>query len=302
LKVSATALASPAIGAQNVCVLALDPTSTQSATADVTGGATVLNKCSMWDDSAAGAAFVMTGGSFTAQAAYVVGGFTLTGGSIILTSPTSVQTQQSAAADPYAGLYAANSVSNLVNQSCPTANKGVNVGGGSQTLQPGVYCNGLNLAGGTTTLASGVYIIQGGKFSITGGTATGSNVTFILTCAVQPCTSTSSYATAALTGGVSNLSAPTTGTWAGMLFYQDPTDPTSKQDKDSLTGGLNTLQGALYFPTHQLTFTGGTASAACTQIVAWTITFTGGGTIGYNCAGVGVATIGDAGVKLALVQ
>ncbi|HEY2483054.1 MAG TPA: pilus assembly protein TadG-related protein [Caulobacteraceae bacterium] len=302
-KVSATAVAAPYAGAQNVCVLALDPTSTQSATADVTGGNTVLNKCSLWDNSADGAAFTLTGGTFTAQAAYVVGGFTNTGptGDLTLTSPTSVQTQQNAAADPYAGLYAANSVSNLVNQSCPSANKGVNINT-SQTIQPGVYCNTLNISNGNVVLASGTYIIQGGKFSVSGGSVSGTNVTIILTCDTPPCSSSSHYATATLTGGTSNLSAPTNGTWAGMLFYQDPNDPTSNKDKSSLTGGGNTLEGALYFPTQQLTFTGGAASAPCTQIVAWTVTFTGGGTVGYSCVGAGVAVIGDAGAKLALVQ
>jgi Flp pilus assembly protein TadG len=302
LKVSATALATPVLGAQNVCVLALDPTSTQSATADVTGGATVLDKCSLWDDSAAGAAFVMTGGSFTAQAAYVVGGSTMTGGAIILTSPTAVQTQQSSMADPFTALYATNGVSTLVNQSCPSANKGVNVSSGAKTLQPGVYCNSLSISGGTATLSAGVYVIQGGKISVSGGSLTGSGVTIILTCAVQPCTSSSSYATATLTGGTTNLSAPTSGAWSGMLLYQDSNDPTSNKDKDSLTGGANTLEGALYFPTQQLTYTGGPASAPCTEIVAWTVTFTGGGTVGYNCAGAGVVAIGAGGIKLALVQ
>ncbi len=301
LKVSATAVAAPAIGAQNVCVLALDPTSTQSATADVTGGATVLDKCSLWDDSADGAAFTMTGGSFTAQAAYVVGGFTMSGGAINLTSPTSVQTQQSSMPDPFTGLYLANSVSTLVGQSCPSANKGLNINTNT-TLQPGVYCNTLNISSGTVTLSQGTYIIQGGKFSVSGGSLSGSNVTIILTCDTPPCTSSSHYATATLTGGTTNLSAPTSGSWSGMLFYQDYNDPASNKDKDSLTGGSNTLEGALYFPTHQLTYTGGAASAPCTEIVAWTVTFTGGGTVGYNCAAAGVAVIGDAGVKLALVQ
>lgn len=303
LKVSATALATPVIGAQSVCVLALDPTSTQSATADVTGGATVLNNCSLWDDSAAGAAFTLTGGSFTAQAAYVVGGFTNTGptGDLTLTSPTSVQTQQSSMADPFLGLYATNNVSTLVNQPCPSANKGRNINTNT-TLQPGVYCNTLNVSNGTVTLTDGVYIIQGGKFQVSGGSVSGRNVTIILTCAVQPCTSSSSYAIATLTAGTTNLSAPTSGIWSGMLFYQDFNDPASNRDKDSLTGGANTLEGALYFPTQQLAYTGGTASAPCTEIVAWTVTFTGGGTVGYNCAGAGVVAIGAGGVKLALVQ
>jgi hypothetical protein len=87
-----------------------------------------------------------------------------------------------------------------------------------------------------------------------------------------------------------------------MLFYQDFNDPAANKDKDSLTGGADTLEGVLYFPTQQLTYTGGANSAPRTEIVAWNVTFTGGGTVGYSCAGAGVAAIGAGGIKLALVQ
>jgi Flp pilus assembly protein TadG len=298
LKISSTAIATPYRGASDACVLALDPTHTQTASADVTGGATVLQNCSMQVDSSDPAAFVMTGGSLTAQAVDVVGGYSRSGGTLTATLNTYV----ASVADPFSGLYSANDVSTLTDESCPQANKNVNISQ-STTLSQGVYCGGLNVSSGTVTFSPGVYIIQGGKLQVSGGSASGTGVTFILTCGSPPCSSSSNnWATAQLTGGTSNFSAPTSGVWSGMLFYQDYNDTAGNNDKDSLTGGANTLEGALYFPTQPLTYTGGAAAAPCTEIVAWTVTFTGGGTIGYSCAGAGVAVIGNGGVKLALVQ
>jgi hypothetical protein len=70
-------------------------------------------------------------------------------------------------------------------------------------------------------------------------------------------TSCSSGPTIDATGGGNNLdmqlSPPTSGPYAGVLFYQNPNDTTGP----ALGGDNNTsLQGALYFPKAQLTFFG----------------------------------------------
>ena len=175
-----------------------------------------LNSCDIQVNSTSNDAFDMSGGSLTAQAVDVTGNYQKSGGTIS-PSPT---TGAAAIANPYTGLYASNSVSSLTNQSCPNANKGLNINSNT-TLSPGVYCNTLNVSNGNVTMSPGVYIIQGGKFQVSGGNLTGSGVTIILTCASPPCTSSSgNFATAALTGGTTNLSAPTSGSWSGMLFYQ----------------------------------------------------------------------------------
>ena len=69
-----------------------------------------------------------------------------------------------------------------------------------------------------------------------------------------------------LTGGVSmaggatvNLTAPSTGTWQGVLFYQDRANTTAS----TLVGGTAQLMnGILYFPSSTLTYTGGSSTAA----------------------------------------
>ncbi|HJW41696.1 MAG TPA: pilus assembly protein TadG-related protein [Rhizomicrobium sp.] len=273
-------------GVPPTCVLALAPSAAKAAS--VTGGNTTLSDCSIQVDSTNGDAFDMTGGSLTAQAVNVTGNYKKSGGTL---TPAAPVTGSAVIADPYSGLYAANSVSSLTSQSCPAANKGLNINT-TKTLSPGVYCNTLNISSGNVTLSPGVYIIQGGKFQVSGGTVTGSGVTIILTCGTPPCTSSSNnWATADLTGGTANLSAQTSGTWSGMLFYQDPGD-TNHNDKDTITGGGNTLEGALYFPTQLLDITGGGASAPCTQIIAYTIDITGSTTVGSNCGNAGINEIG----------
>jgi autotransporter-associated beta strand protein len=53
-----------------------------------------------------------------------------------------------------------------------------------------------------------------------------------------------------------NLTAPTSGTYAGILFYQDRSDsnPAIIMGSDSNGVGNTFLEGALYFPDAQLTF------------------------------------------------
>ena len=284
--ISARAVAEVAGGP--TCILALAPSGARSG--QLTGGTTTLNNCNLQVNSTNSDAFNVTGGTFTATAEDVVGNYLESGGTLTPKPTVGV----ASVPDPYSGLYAANSVSALVSPACPSSNKNVNISS-SKTIQPGTYC-GLNVSGGTVTLAAGVYIIQGGKFSISGGQVTGTGVTIILTCGSPPCTSSSSsWATASLTAGITTLSAPTTGIWAGILFYQDPNDNPTNNDKDSLTGGSNALQGVLYFPTQAVDFTGGAAAISCLQIVSYTIEITGGTNIGSNCAGTGVVAFGSKG-------
>jgi hypothetical protein len=58
--------------------------------------------------------------------------------------------------------------------------------------------------------------------------------------------------------GSVNLSAPTSGTYKGVLMYQDRADTTTS----SLTGGSGQqLAGIIYFPAALLHYTGGSSSS-----------------------------------------
>jgi streptogramin lyase len=80
---------------------------------------------------------------------------------------------------------------------------------GSVTLTPGVYCKGLDLNNTSATFMPGLYVITGGDFHANNSTLNGSGVTFYL-------------ATDGLdvNGTQINLSAPTSGNTAGVLFYE----------------------------------------------------------------------------------
>ena len=112
------------------------------------------------------------------------------------------------------------------------------------------------------TLNPGIYYVDGSGGVSFKGTATvrGTGVMFYFT----------NGATINAIGGgnqVSNiqLSAPTTGSYDGILMYQDPNDKSTGQGPNkgpTLGGRDNSLfKGALYFPEDQLTFYGNTIGA-----------------------------------------
>jgi hypothetical protein len=73
-----------------------------------------------------------------------------------------------------------------------------------------------------------------------------------------------------------NLTAPTSGTYAGILFFQDPGDTNAAV----INGSNNTVYtGALYFPKAQVTMNGSnSASAAYTILVANNLVLNGSDT------------------------
>ena len=90
------------------------------------------------------------------------------------------------------------------------------ISGGSQTLQPGVYCKGLKITNGAeVTFARGTYVIKDGPFVVDGGgIIKGTEVGFYLT-----------GRTANLVFDVKSsiyISAPKDGAMAGLLIYDDP--------------------------------------------------------------------------------
>jgi hypothetical protein len=175
-------------------------------------------------------------------------------------------------------------------------------GGVSKTISAGsspyVFCNGINVSGGSSlTLNPGIYVINGGSLNLSGGStfnATG-GVTIVLTSSTG-----SGYAIAAISGGATvNVTAPTSGSIAGIAFFQDRNAPSS--GTDSFSGGATqNITGAIYFPNQAINYSGGSATGGsqCTQLIAFTITFSGGSTFKNNCSGVGTAVIGGGSSKI----
>ncbi len=247
-----------------VCVVSLDPSAAGAFTAS--NGANVQIGCGIMVNSASSTAFTVSGGTTVKAASiWITGGSTVTGGSS--TTPTA-STGIPAMSDPLAN------ISPPDVGDCKYYNTVVG-GGQTKTLPPGVYCNGINLGNGAhiTFAPPGNYILKGGGLNIQGGvTVTGTGVTFYNTSgggySYQPFNFSN--------GATVTLSAPTTGPLAGILLFQDR-NIVSSAVNNFLGGTTNTLDGALYFPTTPVSYSGGTnVSGTYTIVVARTINFQGG--------------------------
>ena len=126
----------------------------------------------------------------------------------------------------------------------------------------------------------GTYILNGGGFSVSGGdTINGAGVTFYNTGG-----GAYGYKPVSISGGTrGTLSAPTSGPMEAMLFFQDRS--ITSGSTNAITGGSTlSLEGAIYFPTTPLTFTGGSSgSTGCSILVASTISFTGPSSLSAGC-------------------
>jgi Flp pilus assembly protein TadG len=168
----------------------------------------------------------------------------------------------------------------------------------TKTLQPGFYCHGINIKG-VATLAPGVYIVAGNDFTVnSGATLTGDGVTIILTS-----TNGGNYAQADLNGNATiQLTAPTSGPWAGVLFYQDRNAPVSITATNKINGDANSkFKGVIYFPSQSVQMNGNaTIVDSCLQVIGQTVTFTGNFTLPNACTDPAFKKI--SGVQVALVE
>jgi hypothetical protein len=119
------------------------------------------------------------------------------------------------------------------------------------TLTPGTYCGGLTLKG-TVTLNPGVYVISGRLTITSQATVKGAGVTFYLTGANAGFTIDGQ-------GGL-ELTAPTEGDYAGILFFQDRY---ANQDTTSTFVGDSTtkIMGSIYMPTQKVRVAGSSSVA-----------------------------------------
>jgi hypothetical protein len=161
-----------------------------------------------------------------------------------------------------------------------------------QTLNPGTYCGGLSISNGARVqMNPGPYHIKGGSFTVGGGAqVTGTGVTIILTDYFG------SYATATIGNGSKiSLTAPTSGTTAGLVFFADRNTPHSSQI--NFQGGADMeFTGALYFPSMTVNYSNDANNKSkCTQLIGWYLRFMGGSRFRRECDGVGTKPIGGGG-------
>jgi hypothetical protein len=141
---------------------------------------------------------------------------------------------------------------------CNYTNKTVS---SAESLSPGTYCGGLTVSGSTgrATLAAGNYFMVGGGLEVkSAGTLTGTGVTIINTS--RPGYSFQGFNVQS--SGVLNVTAPSTGSLAGVVFFEDPATASANGTNTISSGGGSTIVGSFYFPVHHTVF----SSAAATTI------------------------------------
>ncbi len=144
-------------------------------------------------------------------------------------------------------------------------------------LSPGVYCGGISAGGqAALTLTPGIYILKDGGLKLSGqASITGSGVMLFLT---------GNGSGIAMTGTTTvHLSAPTSGTYAGILIYGDR----SQTNGSAAFNGNNNnyYEGTVYLPTMSVALTGngtGTSSTPWSAFIADTFTISGNGNFTIN--------------------
>lgn len=138
-----------------------------------------------------------------------------------------------------------------------------------RVLNQGVYCGGIVITGSpTVTFNSGLYIMAPNGPTNPGllininspGSVTGNGVTFY--------NAAGSGSVSIAGSGTVSLAAPTSGTYAGILVFQDPANASLAIVNAAIH---STFQGALYFPKATLTIDNIGSAAAYTIIVAGTL-------------------------------
>lgn len=294
-------------GAAGGCVIALSRTGDDIS---YTGsGGLTAEQCDIYDDSSASNALTLTGsGSITGKAIGISGNYSKTGSGTISPAPV---TGMAPIADPLATLPAPTiPTGSCTGSSCTQSFTGST----NHTLQPGTYTSISNTGSGTLTLAAGNYIITGsltntgsgglvlgagnytigGNFESTGSSSitiasgsTASNNGLIIVGGTLELTGSGPltdngetfYTEGSTTvTGSSNLklTAPTSGTYDGMLLFQSRTDSNAV----AITGSSgSTVQGIVYAPDSPLTLTGSGTMTVSLDVIADSITETGSGQI-----------------------
>lgn len=154
-----------------------------------------------------------TGACIEATSVGVVGDYT---GSCYTPSPTGIAPFEDPLADLAAPSYG----------SCDHDDEVVLEEEGTYTLSPGVYCGGIRVGEeATVTFQSGLYVVTGTGLKVgEESSASGDEVTFYLTDGAG------GWSTLKLEeGSTLDLTAPTSGPYAGIAFFQDRDTPSTER-------------------------------------------------------------------------
>ena len=172
-----------------------------------------------------------------------------------------------------------------------------NVSSGTRTLSPGIYNNGLTVRGGTVTFEPGIYFINGHTLDFKNtAQVNGDGVMFY------------AYNDANLnianSATVVTMSAPTSGTYKGIWYFQQRSNTSNAVVSGTATTNIS---GVIYVsnPATRLTFSGGSSSGATasyTVFVVWKLVWSGGGTFNSDFSSIGGSPLTGSTAGLALAE
>lgn len=269
-----------------VCVLALNKNLIVPGITAVAAANVLADRCNIADNSPSPLALTEAAlASITAQKVNVVGGYVDVLGT--MTTTQGVHTGSTPTQDPFAGT----TVPSFSGLSCnPYSLGGPAPYGpitGTVTLTPGRYCGGLSVLGGANVaLSPGTYYLDEGlvgllNFSVAlGATVTGTGgVTVVMT----PSNPLLSLPATLLLAGVINLTAPTSGQFANLVFFVPPGALLSAL---TFAGPQANFVGTIYAPGSAVVYAlgGPTHTGQCTRLIADTMVFAVGGASFSKCA------------------
>ncbi|MET0530929.1 MAG: hypothetical protein ABW003_21755, partial [Microvirga sp.] len=285
-------------GGSPACVLALSDT--RSKAVEVSGNTSVtLNNCSIAVNSVQSDAYYMPNSTadLSADCISTVGGSSIkdsTKGLLDLKVCGSVQENAPRTLDPYADVLEPD----ITGYACETNGKlkgDIYPKYVHPTYGPfSCYANGIDIeANATVTFHEGLYVIKNGTMAVADkAVVNATKATFFF----------DNNSKAQISGQAQlNMTAPTTGPFAGLVFFGERCDSAivgSCDEVFKITGNSSSsIKGAIYLPGSTVEFLGNTnASTTCLQIISDKVTFTGNSDIvmGAACEGMGTISIPSA--------
>lgn len=267
------------------CMVALDRSA--AGALSISGSASLSMNCGAASNSKASGSISATGQYIDVPDLYTVG--TVSTGSGV-TSTSTIANRMFALPDP---------LSNLPTPmpTCSSATGWWTKNNLTQTMQPGCYTS--IRSSGNLTLSPGVYYINGGDFQVDGSALVrGSGVTLVFLNNSDP-TAPGRFSSAGTS--TVQLSASTSGPYAGVLMYQVRSASYNNQTTFTLTGTSNSsYQGAIYAAGSMVQFTGTSGmNTACFQIAARYVSLGGNTSVANQCpTGSGAGAFNGKTVRL----
>ena len=260
-----SARATAALNPAKDCVYVMDPSGANAL--NMSGTPSMVLSCGVYVNSDNAAALHGNGTpTLSATEIDVVGNYSFSG----TLNPNPPSTAVAPMSDPLAAL-----PEPTVPAGCDYTNFQVNSGsGGTVALSPGVYCGGIYVKKGTAALSPGMYILKGGGLSTQDANShiTGTGVTLYNTYS-NPSRPYAGFNIVA--SSTVSLTAPTTGTYAGVLIMEDRSIATGTYTDNFGGGSSAAYTGIIYGPKSTMNFYGNASLTAYTIIVSYRLSMVG---------------------------